>query len=138
MVWSHLIDWFLCILGIGLLSAFSLASSTSLALFCFESSGLYFLNNFNKTFAKLIKILPLFFSKALENWAIVDGTLSLVNKIRFCLWKVMYFGHLTNLVRFLLGWMSLPSLKFFGLFSKRGLALFSTFLTDLFPLAPLP
>jgi hypothetical protein len=68
----------------------------------------------------------------------VAGTLSLVRRILFCLWKVMYLGHLTNLVKFLDGWMLLPSLKFLGLFSKRGFDFFSTLLTALLPLAPLP
>ena len=33
-----------------------------------------------------------------------------------------YLGHLTNLERSLLGWMSCPMEKFLGLFSNRGLA----------------
>ncbi len=111
-------------------SAFSLAYWVNLWLFCLLSSGEYFCKSLNKFF-------EWFLSKALENWAMVAGTFSLVSKILFCLWKVMYFGHFTNLVKFLLGWMLLPTLKFLGFFSKRGLAFFSTFLTALFPLAPL-
>lgn len=57
MEWSHLIDSFLCILGIILLSALALASSTSLVFFYFESSGLYFLNSLNNTFANIKNIL---------------------------------------------------------------------------------
>ena len=63
MEWSHLIENFLCILGIILLSALALASSTSLAFFCFESSGLYFLNNLNKTFANIKTNLTAIFLK---------------------------------------------------------------------------
>ena len=59
----------------------------------------------------------------------VGGTLSLLRRILFCLWSKMYLGHLTNLVKSLLGWMSPPTLKFLGLDSKRG---FLTFLTEVF------
>jgi hypothetical protein len=63
MEWSHLIESFLCILGINILSALALASSTSLAFFCFESSGLYFFNNLNKTLAKIKTNLTAIFLK---------------------------------------------------------------------------
>ena len=83
-----------------------------------------------------MKLIPWFLSRVLENWAIAGGTLILVKRILFCLWKVTYLGHLTNLVRFLLGWTLLPTRKLRGLFSKRGLAFFSTFLAPFLALAP--
>ena len=81
--------------------------------------------------------LPWFLSRALENWAMAGGTLILVRRILFCLWKVMYLGHLTNLVRLRVGWILLPTLKFLGLFSKRGLAFFSAFFTPFLAFTPL-
>jgi len=80
--------------------------------------------------------IPWFLSRDLENWAIAGGTLILVSRILFCLWKVTYLGHLTNLVRFLLGCTLLPTRKLRGLFSKRGLAFFSTFLVPFLGLVP--
>jgi hypothetical protein len=53
MIWSNLIDRFLCILGNDLLSALSLAYEVNLAFFCFESSGVYFLKTLSKTFTKI-------------------------------------------------------------------------------------
>ena len=110
------------------LSAFALASATSLTFLVFLSSGLYFLRSLKRT-------LVWFLSRPLWNWAIIGGILILVSKILFCLWKAMYLGHLTNLVRFLLGWMLFPTLKFLGLDWKRGWVFLSPFLTALF-LAP--
>jgi len=80
--------------------------------------------------------VPWFLSRLLENWAIAGGTLILVSRILFCLWKVTYLGHLTKRVRFLLGCTLLPTLKLRGLFSKRGLAFFSTFFAPFFALTP--
>ena len=114
-----------------ILSALFLASLANLSFFCLLSSGRYFFKSLNRT-------LVWFLSKVWENWAIVGGTLILERRILFCLWKVIYLGHLTNLVRLLLGWILLPILKFLGLFSKRGFAFFSVFFTALFDLAPLP
>jgi len=114
-----------------LLYALFLASWVRRALLCLESSGEYFFKSLNKTFVW-------FLSRALENWAIVGGTLILVRRILFCLWKVMYLGHLTNLVRFLFGCMSLPTLKLRGLLWKRGLVFLSTFLAPFFALIPFP
>ena len=113
-----------------ILSALSLAYWLRRVFLYLESSGEYFFKSLKRT-------LVWFLSRALENWAIVGGTLILVSKIRFCLWKVMYLGHLTNLVRFLLGWMSLPTLKLRGLLWKSGLVFLSTFLAPFFPLFPL-
>ena len=48
----------------------------------------------------------------------VGGTLRRCKRIRFCLWIRTYFGHLTNLVRSLTGWISPPILKFLGDFLK--------------------
>lgn len=114
-----------------LLSALSLASWVNLVFLCLVSSGVYFLSNLKRT-------LVWFLSRDLWNWAIMAGTLILVSNILFCLWNAIYFGHLTNLVRFLLGWILLPTLKLRGLLWKRGWAFFSTFLTALFPFVPLP
>ena len=113
-----------------LLSALSLASATRRALRCLVSSGEYFLSNLKRT-------LAWFLSRALENWAMAGGTLILVKRILFCLWKVMYLGHLTKRVRFLVGWMLLPTLKLRGLFSKSGFTFFSTFLAPFLAFTPL-
>ena len=124
MIWSWFLNSFFWI-KIFLLSALSLASWTRRAFFCFVSSGEYFLSNLKRT-------LVWFLSRALENWAISGGTLILVKRILFCLWKVMYLGHLTNLVKFLLGWILLPTLKFLGLLWNKGFDFFSVFFTALF------
>ena len=100
-----------------LLSALVLASWTSLVFLWALSSGEYFLRSLKST-------LVWFLSSAFENWAISGGTLILVKRILFCLWKVIYLGHLTNLVRFLLGWILLPTLKLRGLLWKSGLVFF--------------
>ena len=57
----------------------------------------------------------------------------LLRRILFCLWKITYLGHFTNLVRLRLGCTLLPTLKLRGFFSKRGLDFFSTFLAPFFP-----
>lgn len=130
--WNGL-DFWVCfsMINTKLLSALSLAYWTRRACLCLVSSGVYFFNSLNNT-------LVWFLSKARENWAISGGTLILVNKILFCLWKAIYLGHLTNLVRFLLGWILFPTLKFLGLLWKRGWVLVSVFLTARLPLTPFP
>ena len=126
--------WFLNILfwiTISLLSAFAFASEVRRAFLSFLSSGEYFLRSLNKT-------LVWFLSRAFWNWAMMAGTLILERRILFCLWKAMYLGHLTNLVRFLLGWMLFPTLKLRGLLWKRGLVFLSAFLATFLFLFPLP
>ena len=44
----------------------------------------------------------------------------------FCLWRVTYFGHLTKRLTSLLGGMSLPTEKFLGRATRRGLVSSST------------
>jgi hypothetical protein len=114
-----------------ILSALSLAYWTRRVLLCLESSGEYFFNNLKSTFVW-------FLSRALVNWAISGGTLILVRRILFCLWNAIYLGHLTNLVKFLLGWIWFPTLKFLGLLWKSGWDFFSVFLTALLALVPFP
>ena len=58
-------------------------------------------------------------SMVCSNWLRAGGDLSLKNMILFCLWILMYFGHLTNLVRFLTGWISPPTLWFLAALVKR-------------------
>jgi hypothetical protein len=81
-------------------------------------------------------VVPWFLSSARENWAMAGGTLIRVKRILFCLWKVMYFGHLTNRVRLRVGWMLLPTLKLRGRFSKSGFTFFYTFLAPFFAFTP--
>jgi len=64
------------------------------------------------------------------------GTLILVRRILFWRWKVMYLGHFTNLVRFLVGWMLLPTLKLRGRFSKSGFTFFSTLFAPFLAFTP--
>lgn len=94
-------------------STLSLAACKSLAFFSCLVSGLYLRNNWNKA-------LVWFLSRVLVNWLTAGGTLSLFNRILFCLYKRMYFGHLTHLVTSLLGLTSPPIRMFLGLDSKSG------------------
>ena len=60
-----------------------------------------------------------FFSRVWENWLMVGGTLRRCIRMRFCLWILMYLGHLTKRVKSREGWMSPPRRKFLGFFLKR-------------------
>ena len=75
---------------------------------------------------------PVCLSRAVLNWLIGGGILSLVWRTAFCLWSRMYLGHFTKRLRSLLGWMSWPMPKLRARFSNRGLTtlLDSSFLTD--------
>ena len=52
--------------------------------------------------------LPVGFSSVNVNWLILGGILSLWYSTRRCLWMRTYLGHLTNLVRSVLGCMCCP------------------------------
>ena len=96
----------------GLAPFLASASATSLAFLSFEASGEY-LERRERSFEAW------FLSIVYWNWLRAGGDLSLKNIILFYLWILMYFGHLTNLVRFLTGWISPPTLKFLGDLAKR-------------------
>merc|ERR1719219_953263 len=101
-------------------AAFALALATSLSFFWALFSGAYLAANLNNWVAVCL-------SKVFENWWTVGGTFSLCWMTAFCLWSLMYFGHLTNRDKSLFGWMSWPIPKFLDLFSKRGLVTLAFF-----------
>jgi hypothetical protein len=118
------------------LSFLSFAACSSLAfLSCLDSCG-YLASNLNKFLAFFRLYLPWLESQALVNWLSAGGTLSLFIRILFCLWRRMYLGHLTNLVRSLVGWMDLPTPNFLGVTSKRPLLWTCFFFPAPAPAAP--
>ena len=118
------------------------ASFYNLVFLSFLVSGLYFESSLRSWLAiqiliiriclerKILFHLPWFLSMVWENWLIVGGTLSLVNRILFYRWIRMYLGHLTKRVRSLLGWISPPILKLRGFFTNKG------FFSPLAPVLP--
>merc|ERR1719440_1418080 len=76
-------------------------------------SGMYFLQRRSAALAWFLSI-------AILNWLIAGGTLRRQSMMRFIRWRRTYLGQRTNLVRFLLGWMSPPRRKLRGVFSKSG------------------
>lgn len=55
--------------------------------------------------------LPVCLSRAWVNWFRGGGTFSRWNNTAFCLWSLIYRGHLTNLLKSLFGWISWPDNK---------------------------
>lgn len=126
---TKVVTWFkpnLSTLGLVESSLFSAtlfwALARSLAFFSYLVSGLYF-------FMSLNRFLDWSLLTVKENQLMVGGTLSLLNRILFCLQWRMYWGHLTNLVMSLVCQMSPPTLKFLALDSNKG---FLTFFTAFF------
>ena len=113
-----------CGLPIFLLGSLSCKS----LLFGLSVFGRVLLENIEELFFYVWLVVRLSLSRVLVNWAINPGTLILVIRILFCLCSWMYLGHLTNLVRSLLGRTWPPILKLLGLLSKRGLVTFWLFL----------
>lgn len=111
-----------------------LAAASKRACFCLRVSGLYFSRKVKRVAAlknvrkkkknESVRNEPVFLSAARENWLMVPGTFSLFKRTDFCLWRRMYFGHLTKRVRSRFGKMFPPMLKFLGFFSKIGSCFF--------------
>merc|ERR1719187_1510970 len=84
-------------------SSFPAALASALALrrsfLACLSSGLYLSNSLNSCVAVCL-------SRVWLNWLTAGGTFSLVWSTAFWRWSLMYLGHLMNLDRSLLGWIS--------------------------------
>jgi len=92
--------------------ALAWATAKSLAFLACLVSGLWLSKSLKRAWAVVL-------STVLVNWLTAGGTFNLFWRTRFCLWRRMYFGHLTNRVTSRRGGRSLPMLKFRGFFSKR-------------------
>merc|ERR1740130_2149070 len=76
-------------------------------------SGMYFLQSFRTCAAWFLSMVQL-------NWLMAGGTLRRMSMIFFARCKRTYLGHLMKRVKSRLGWMSPPTRKVRGAFSKRG------------------